>query len=324
MLKCLPGPLRGSISLLLFILNTVLLTIPLITVALFKLIIPYIQWRKFCDKIINGIASMWISVNNWNLKISNPVQWDVQGLDSLNKDGWYMVVANHQSWSDIVVLQKIFHGKIPFLKFFLKKELIWVPFLGLAWWGLDFPFMKRYTKSFLKKHPHLKGKDLEITKKACEKFRTLPVSVMNFLEGTRFTQEKQKKQESPYENLLKPKAGGIAFILAAMGEQMHRILNVTIVYPGGPRNFWQFICGNVAEVRVVVDSQPISKELIGDYFSDKKFRVSFQNHLNKMWTEKDQLLSCLMSKEPCGSSIQVAEKEIPSSLQGAYVDRVIS
>lgn len=321
MLKYLPGPVRGSISLLLFVFNTVLLTIPLIMFAIFKLIIPFTRWRKLCDKIINGIASMWISVNNWNLKLSNPVRWDVHGLDSLKKDGWYMVVANHQSWADILVLQKIFHGKIPFLKFFLKKELIWVPFLGLAWWALDFPFMKRYTKSFLKKHPHLKGKDLEITKKACEKFRTLPVSVMNFLEGTRFTPEKQKKQESPYSNLLKPKAGGIAFVLAAMGEQMHQMLNVTIAYPGGAKNFWQFICGNVSDVRVVVDSQPISKELIGNYFSDKKFRVSFQNHLNKMWTEKDELVNYLMT-EPCGSAIK--ESENTSSLPGACFNQVIS
>ena len=218
-----------------------------------------------------------------------------------------MVVANHQSWLDILVLQKIFHGKIPFLKFFLKKELIWVPFLGLTWWALDFPFMKRYTKSFLKKHPHLKGKDVEITQKACAKFKNMPVSVMNFLEGTRFTPEKSSRQQSPFAHLLKPKAGGIAFVLAAMGEQMHQMLNVTIAYPGGIRNIWQFLCGNVKEIRVRVESLPIDPELIGDYFTDKKFRVTFQNHLNVMWAEKDALLATLMY-QPIVSDVSASEE----------------
>jgi 1-acyl-sn-glycerol-3-phosphate acyltransferase len=294
MLKCLPGPVRGCISMLLYLLNTILLSTPLLIIALFKFVIPAGIWRKRCDNVINWIAGSWIALNNWNIRLTNPATWDVQGIDTLDKKGWYMVVANHQSWLDILVLQKIFHGKIPFLKFFLKKELIWVPFLGLAWWALDFPFMKRYTKSFLKKHPHLKGKDLEITQKACEKFKAMPVSVMNFLEGTRFTPEKHRRQLSPFVHLLKPKAGGIAFVLSAMGEQMHQMLNVTIAYPDGARNFWQFLCGDIKEIRVRVESLPIDPELVGDYFKDKKFRVTFQNHLNAMWVEKDALLSSLM------------------------------
>jgi 1-acyl-sn-glycerol-3-phosphate acyltransferase len=288
--------------------NTILLTTVLLVIALFKFAIPVGIWRKRCDTVINWIAGSWIAINNWNIRLTNPASWDVQGVDALDKKGWYMVVANHQSWLDILVLQKIFHGKIPFLKFFLKKELIWVPFLGLAWWALDFPFMKRYTKSFLKKHPHLKGKDLKITQKACEKFKTMPVSVMNFLEGTRFTPEKHRRQQSPFVHLLKPKAGGIAFVLAAMGEQMHQMLNVTIAYPDGVRNFWQFLCGNVREIRVRVESLPIDPKLIGDYFTDKKFRVIFQNHLNVIWAEKDVLLTSLMY-QPVVSPVSSSEVE---------------
>ena len=308
MLKYLPGPVRGCISLLLYLLNTILLTTPLLIIAVFKFVIPVGIWRKCCDTVINWIAGSWIAINNWNIRLTNPARWDVQGIDALNKKGWYMVVANHQSWLDILVLQKIFHGKIPFLKFFLKKELIWVPFLGLAWWALDFPFMKRYTQSFLKKHPHLKGKDLKITQKACGKFKTMPVSVMNFLEGTRFTPEKHRRQQSPFVHLLKPKAGGIAFVLAAMGEQMHQMLNVTIAYPDGIRNFWQFLCGNVREIRVHVESLPIDPELVGDYFTNKKFRVTFQNHLNVMWTEKAALLAALMY-QPVASHVPASEAE---------------
>lgn len=308
MSKYLPGTVRGCFSLILYLLNTVALTIPLFIIAGFKFLIPVDSWRKRCDQVLNWIACAWIGINNWNIRLTNPAVWDVEGIDSLDRNGWYMVVANHQSWLDILVLQKVFHGKIPFLKFFLKKELIWVPFLGLAWWALDFPFMKRYTTSFLKKHPHLKGKDLEITKKACEKFKTAPVSVMNFLEGTRFTPEKHSRQLSPYVHLLKPKAGGIAFVLAAMGEKMHRMLDVTVVYPHGVKNFWEFLCGEVKEVRVRVVPRPIDTELIGDYFANKKFRVTFQSYLNQMWEEKDALITSLMHQN-AESAVTAAELE---------------
>jgi 1-acyl-sn-glycerol-3-phosphate acyltransferase len=205
-----------------------------------------------------------------------------------------MVLSNHQSWVDILVLQRIFHRKIPFLKFFLKKELIWVPIIGLAWWALDFPFMKRYSQAFLEKHPHLKGKDLETTKKACEKFKTIPVSVMNFAEGTRFMAAKHKLQQSPYKNLLLPKAGGMAFVFQAMGEQLHRIVDVTIAYPGGAKSFWQFLCGKVDEVKVRVRTYPLSGELLGDYFNDSEYRERFQKWLNELWAEKDRQIERML------------------------------
>jgi 1-acyl-sn-glycerol-3-phosphate acyltransferase len=159
-----------------------------------------------------------------------------------------LVVANHQSWVDILVLQKVLNRKVPFLKFFLKKDLIYVPVIGLCWWALDFPFMQRYSAAFLARHPHLKGKDVSTTRKACEKFRYKPVSVMNFLEGTRFTPEKHDKQQSPFSNLLKPKAGGISFVLNAMGEHLHKLLDVTIYYPKGAPSFWDYISGNVHNI----------------------------------------------------------------------------
>ena len=324
MFTYLSGTVRGIISSLLYILNTVMISVPLLGIALFKLAIPIGWWRKYCDIVINWLAGLWIEINNWNIRLTNPVKWDVQGLESLKKDGWYMVVANHQSWLDILVLQKIFHGKIPFLKFFLKKELIWIPFLGLAWWALDFPFMKRYKKSFIKKHPHLKGADLKITQKACEKFKTIPVSVMNFIEGTRFTPEKHQQQLSPYTHLLKPKAGGIAFVLEAMGKQMDQMLNVTIVYPGCTRNFWEFLCGKVEQVVVRVESLPISEELMGDYFKDKKFRVIFQNYLNSIWVEKDKLIGTLMHHPLIAPvSESEAKSEIENGLPGTGFDSLL-
>lgn len=294
MLYFLPAPLRGALSFLFYVLNTIVMCSFLLGVALLKLFVPVSGFRKGCDRILIAIATTWISINVFNSDLFNPIQWDICGLDELEMNGWYLVLANHQSWTDILVLQKVFNHKIPFLKFFLKKELIWVPLLGLAWWALDFPFMRRYSKSFLEKHPHLKGKDLESTKKACEKFKTMPVSVMNFVEGTRFTRMKHDKQNSPYMNLLKPRGGGIAFVIGAMGENIHKIVDVTIVYPNGADSFWGFISGRVRHIVVDVTVMPITANLKGDYFSDTLFREAFCNWLNDLWAQKDRKISNLV------------------------------
>jgi 1-acyl-sn-glycerol-3-phosphate acyltransferase len=265
--------------------------------AFLKFIIPIKAWRNFCGKIVLFIAESWIFINSLNIALTKKVRWDVKGLEGLDLNGWYLVVSNHQTWVDILVLQKVLFRKIPFLKFFLKKELIWVPIMGLVWWALEYPFMKRYSEEFLKKNPHLKGKDMETTRKACEKFKTTPVSVMNFVEGTRFTKEKHDKQKSPFKNLLKPKAGGISFVLSAMQDQLQSIVNVTIVYPDNreDKSFWAFLCGKVTNIVVRVETIPIQKEITGDYAEDEAYRKYFFSWLNELWTKKDATIESLLN-----------------------------
>ncbi len=295
MFHILPGVVRGSLSLALFILNTVFWCIPLFVLVAVKAAVPLESWMRRCSRMLNAIAENWIWVNNQNQKLFGNTRWDVQGMETLERSEWYLVLANHQSWVDIVVLQKIFHRKIPFLKFFIKKELLWLPILGQAWWAMDFPFVKRYTKSHLQKKPHLKGKNIEITRQACKKFKKIPISITNFAEGTRFTNEKHRRQQSPYAHLLKPKAGGIAFVLDSMGEQIHRVLDVTIVYPDGITNFWALLCGKIRKIKVRVRSLPVSAELLGDYTNDAHFRAGLQLWLNNIWAEKNRYIEEMMT-----------------------------
>ncbi|MGB3621642.1 MAG: acyltransferase, partial [Ketobacter sp.] len=210
MLSFLPAPFKGVLAFTLIALNTVVCVTPLFMFTILKFLIPVPVWQRWTVVVLIQIAETWMSINRSVLALVQKIEIDIRGDDNLQYHGWYLVSCNHQSWSDILILQSIFNRRIPMLKFFLKQQLIWVPLLGLAWWALDFPFMKRYTKEYLAKHPEMKGKDMETTRKACEKFKEVPVSVMNFLEGTRFTQEKHDAQQSPYRYLLKPKSGGIA------------------------------------------------------------------------------------------------------------------
>lgn len=293
MLNFLPSWIIGFISFSFYFLNTIFWLLPIILFSFLKAIIPLTFSRKIFSYLLDQMASNWVAVNTFNQKLFCKTNINVNGLSKLNMKEWYLVLCNHQSWVDILVLQRVLHGKIPFLKFFLKKELIYVPFLGIAWWALDFPFMKRHSQAFLKKNPHLKGEDIKTTKKSCEKFKYKPVSVMSFIEGTRFTPEKHRKQNSPYQHLLKPKAGGIGFVLDAMGEHLTKAVNITIYYPDGIPSFSDFVCGKVQDVRVHIETTDIDPELKGDYFNDRAFKISFQKHVNQMWEEKDATFESL-------------------------------
>ncbi len=290
MFNFLPAPLITLLSFSFYAINTVFWLIPILVFSLFKALIPLGFSRKVFSYLLDLMAGNWVAVNTFNQKLFTKMELKITGLEELNRKDWYLVLANHQSWVDIVVLQRALHGEVPFLKFFLKKELLYVPILGLAWWALDFPFMQRYTQSFLKKNPHLRGKDLATTRKACEKFKHKPVSVMSFIEGTRYTQAKHDKQKSPFNHLLKPKAGGIAFVLDAMGEHLTTIVDVTIFYPDGIPTFADFLRGNVKNVQVEIHTRAIDRDLSGDYMNDRNHKIAFQKWLTQFWYDKDARL----------------------------------
>jgi 1-acyl-sn-glycerol-3-phosphate acyltransferase len=287
MLASSPRLIRVPLVVLLLALNVVVHVLPLFALTLVKLLLPFAAARKRCSRGLVVIAESWIGVNNALFDLFTRIRWQVDGLDGLRPDGNYLVLCNHQSWVDIPVLQKVFNRRIPFLRFFLKQQLIWVPLLGPAWWALDFPFMKRYSRETLARHPELRGKDMEATRHACAKFRRMPVSVMNFVEGTRFTPAKHDAQSSPYRHLLRPRAGGLAFVLDAMGDALHAILDVSIVYPEGPCSMKDLIAGRLHEVRVQVSERPIEAALHGDYEADPAFRERFQAWVNELWRVKD-------------------------------------
>lgn len=290
--------LVGGLTFLVFAANTLVWCFVLFAAALLKALVPWRPWRRFFTRVLMGIGSVWIDGNSRGLDLTQRITWDVRGLEGLSEGGWYLVSSNHRSWVDIAVLQRVFNHRIPFLKFFLKQELIWVPLLGLAWWALDFPFMKRHSKEELERHPEKRGEDLETTRRACERFRLAPMSVLNFLEGTRFTEAKRARQGSPFRHLLLPKAGGLAFVLSALGGSLTSFVDVTIVYPGGTPTFWDLLSRGIDRVVVRVRHFPIPAELLsGDYLEDAACRERMQSWVRDLWARKDAEIDALLSEE---------------------------
>ncbi|MET0951299.1 MAG: acyltransferase [Pseudomonas sp.] len=286
--------LTGCFVTLLLLLNTLVMIGPLLIFALLKLIFQG-HMRDRMSSAVMWMAETWAEIDKLIFALCIPTRWEVRGDENLRSDTSYLVIGNHQSWVDIPALIQALNRRTPFFKFFLKKELIWVPLLGLAWWALDYPFMKRYSKAFLAKHPELKGHDLEITRQACDLFKRQPVTVVNYLEGTRFTTAKNAQQNSPYSHLLKPKAGGVAFVLAAMGEQLDAILDVTVVYPSERiPGFWDLLCGQVPRVIIDIQTRELDPALWqGDYENDPLFREKVQGWVNQLWLDKDARITLL-------------------------------
>ena len=295
MLFFLPPVVRGVIASALLALNTVFWCIPLFVLALVKLVLPFRPVRAAVDPVLNAIATSWIACNSGWMWLTQRTEWDVEGLEGLEDDGWYMVNCNHQSWVDIFILQRALNRRIPMLKFFLKQELLYVPVLGLAWWALDFPFMQRHSDAQLRANPEKRFEDLETSRRACQKFALVPTSVMNFPEGTRFTAEKHAAQRSPYRHLLKPRAGAMALALSVLGQRLRAFVDATIVYPAGAPSFWDFLCGRMPKVIVRARQLVIPTEFTqGDYATEPRFRKTLQRWQQQQWREKDVLIDALL------------------------------
>lgn len=299
----LPAFLRTPLVVSSIVLSTILHTTPLFLIALLKWLLPLAGWRPACAVALVRIAESWIGFNSWLVDHATPTRMRITGLEGLRADGHYLVLANHRSWVDIVAMQYALNRRIPFLRFFLKRQLIWVPLLGLAWWALDFPFMRRASRKQLAKNPGLAASDMLATRRACERFRGIPVAIMNFVEGTRFTAEKHARQGGSYRHLLRPKAGGVAFVLEAMGEALHAVVDVTIAYPGGTPTMMDLLSGRIPAIDLEFRELPIPAELMAsDYANDSAARVRYQRWINSIWQDKDARLTRLLEGGEAGGA----------------------
>jgi 1-acyl-sn-glycerol-3-phosphate acyltransferase len=277
------------------------LTLVLCTCSIAKWLAPTRSLRNRVRRFLARIAELWIACNNAILSLYRQPHWDIEIPPNLSPQGCYLVSCNHRSWVDILVLQRCFNRRLPLLRFFLKRELIRVPFLGLAWWALDFPFVRRHSKAQLAQRPELRGRDLEAARLACEKFRDVPVAIMNFPEGTRFTADKRDRSGSPYEDLLLPRIGGMGQVLYALGDQLDALIDVTIAYPGRDRiarapSFWDLLTGLIPKVVVRAQRREIPPELLGrDFGADPELRESLREWMHASWLEKDRRLSTILN-----------------------------
>ena len=280
----------GIMSITILVLNTFVLSCLLIPLGIIKFFLPLTALKVLFTKFIIKVGELWIFTNKiWVKALHNP-KWQIIGKENIKSDGWTIATSNHQSFADIFLLQDITNRKMPMLKFFMKHVLIYVPVIGLSWWALDMPFLKRYTKKQLENNPELHGKDVREMKRALKHYALYPVTVFSFAEGTRVTIKKNLHQKSPFKNLLKPKEGGLATALSLVNE-IDSLIDFTIKFDTKKRSFWDYLCGRMNSVKVIIREIKIPAKFLNiDLLENKILRSEFKDWLHDIWYEKDTLI----------------------------------
>ncbi|NOG32750.1 acyltransferase [Halomonas sp. TBZ9] len=283
--------IKGVTSLLLICVITLILGIPLLILTLLKLLAPTQKMRNLLLQTMNEITLHWIGANLWWMRQWLKTPLTVEIPDDLSDNQWWLIISNHRSWTDIFMLFMALHRRIPMPRFFIKRALLWIPIIGQAFWALEFPVMRRYSRQQLAKNPKLAEIDRRATQRMCERAKDYPISIVIYVEGTRFTPVKREHQQSPYQHLLRPKAGGIAQVLNLMGDQLSGILDVTISYTNPSPTFWGFLCGTEQPVTLTARRLAVPKWMLDtQYHAQSQDKERFHQWINALWQEKDALL----------------------------------
>ena len=279
---------RFFIGILTFFAILIILSLWLVPLTITNIprIIPNKNLKIYLGSISNKMGSTTVANITSALRILHKLEWDFQIPQDVNTETWYVAMSNHQSWADIFILLAAGHKKIPLIKFFMKKELQWIPIIYLVHKTIDMPFLNRHSRAQILANPELKRVDYENAKKAAKRFSRNPSSAFSFVEGTRFTSEKHSEQKSPYYNLLKPKVGALAIALSGM-PQVNTLIDFTVVYATQKRSTWDFLCGDLSKAKVVAKTYALPENLKNRSFEEEyDYRKSFQTFVDAIWLEK--------------------------------------
>lgn len=295
MLAFLPSPILFLINIFFIPLNSVAIALPIQILGIIRFCLPFEFVIVVVEKCNYYLYKLWVFNNAVIIRITNDIKWNITGDKIPTIDKSCIVISNHLSWLDIIIIACIYRGKIPTTKFFMKHSLIYIPFVGLACYALGMPFLRRYTREQLIKDPSLRTKDIDSTKKACKRLVYTPSSLINFVEGTRFTKEKAKLAKSAYENLMPPKAASLAIALGEIGKDIDYVFNTTLIYPENTHKpFIDLLFGRMKSVYADVQLIKTGPEIEGDYLQDKVFKHSFTMYVRDLWQKKDALISSLL------------------------------
>lgn len=254
--------------------------------AFFQLLCPVPRWRRQLRGANDEVITAWVFLNEKMCQVFRWTRIDTKLAETLpSRKDWWIIASNHQSWADIVILEIVFRKLAPPIKFFTKRELIWIPFLGFGLWLLRFPYVRRGMREKGQTRSRLQQKNRRELQRAAKQFHERPISLLLFLEGTRFTSTKHAEQQSLFQNLLRPKVGGLAYSLEALDTDVDRIVNVTINYHGEVPGFWQFVCGRCSQVDVLVDTISLTAD----------FTRNLKGEIMRVWHEKDRVLTTMRS-----------------------------
>ena len=267
--------LISTASLIVITLNLSFWGIGLLVLGLLKAGLP--TTREWADARMDSAYRGAVAVNDAWLRGVLGLEWDLPEI-AVARDEICIVVSNHASWADILLVQSVLVRQGPLLKFLTKRELLFIPVLGVIFWAFDFPLLRRRARGSINDEAR-RAADAEALSSACEAVRVRPAALMNFAEGTRLTNEKRLASESPYRHLLAPRVGGFAALVEALGDDLVSVVDVSLIYSEST-SFWTFISGRAGPIGIEIERIPAA-----DVPRD---REALSGWLAELWRRKDE------------------------------------
>ncbi len=254
-------------------LNLVTGLIILLIILLVAWVVPSKTVTAISQRLTAKLYRCAVRVNSFWMKKVVGIEVEVKG--ELNAHPNPVVICNHQTWFDIPLVQEVITANGPMIKFLVKRELTWVPIIGWICLALDFPRLQR---NGTKNKNGRSSDDLRLIQKASQNHSDVSGALLLFPEGTRFTNDKQTQQGSPYQHLLKPRSGGIKMIKRHVSADTP-IVDITINYHQENVNIWRCLHGDPKKVTITIEHHLFSE--VDDV----------NQWLNDQWFAKDALLS---------------------------------
>ncbi|MEC7030278.1 MAG: 1-acyl-sn-glycerol-3-phosphate acyltransferase [Pseudomonadota bacterium] len=215
----------------------------------------------------------WTKMLGWWVKKLLP-DMTVVNRDEIPTNKPFVIVANHYSWVDIVVLYATLFAENHSFVFVMKRSLIKIPMIGVVCWGLGHPLLYR-GKS--------RRKNLKILTEGARKSLEYQHGILIFPEGTRYTKVDNYPEE--YQQLLKPRTVGFECVLKnIVGDPSEGkndavpVLDVTLKYTSGEHGLWDFLTGKSGSVLLYSELHSVTPKNAKAWLLDA-------------WTKKDHLLS---------------------------------
>lgn len=274
--------LAAAAALAAITLNLAFWCVPLLVLVVVRGIAPPARgWTQATGEAIYRHA---VAFDDWWLRRVSRAVWHCPDPPPA-RDAPCIVIANHRSWADVFLIQSAVARHGPIVKFLCKRELAWIPVLGLIFLAFDFPVVRRRGSRGLPE-AESRAADRRRVREACETLRTRPAAMLTFVEGTRFTPEKHARVASPYRCLLPPKTGGFEAIVESLRGVEARVLDLTILY-SGTSAFWTFLGGAAGETEVRAESFALREVLA----------AGPRDWLAGRWRGKDEALASIAGLE---------------------------
>ena len=279
----------GTVSFILILINA--LTIIALTTPIGLLrFVPISKFQRKILEINEWLAEIYLFFNSKIQDLMHNPKYRVYGEEKLQRNIWQFTTINHLSWADIFLFIYFTNFKQSVPRIFMKSQLWWLPLTWAANIGLAMPYVVRRSKEVIMKNPELIKTDKKATIRACKAYKIMPTNVAGFIEGTRIDKEKYANSKSKFKNLMPPKIGGMGYTLEVMPYIDH-LTDVTLVYKSNKRDFWNFLCGDMNEASVTINTYKIPEELRGvDYSNNDELRLKLKTFLEEIWAKKDEII----------------------------------